>query len=56
MARYDYTIEHVPGKLLHKADVLSRAPTSEKDPTDTTDLQYVADAYIDSVIKPTFDI
>ena len=26
--RYDYTIEHVPGKLLYTADTLSRSPVS----------------------------
>ena len=28
LARFSYTIEHVPGKLLYTADTLSRAPTS----------------------------
>ena len=38
LARYDYSISHVPGKLLHTADTLSRAPTSPTDGeiTDTT--------------------
>ena len=38
LARYDYSISHVPGKLLHTADTLSRAPTSptDGDITDTT--------------------
>ena len=29
MARFDYTIHHVPGKLLCTADALSRKPTLE---------------------------
>jgi hypothetical protein len=28
LARYDYTITHVPGKLLYTADALSRAPSA----------------------------
>ena len=28
LARYDYSIQHVPGKLLYTADTLSRAPSS----------------------------
>ena len=28
LARFDYSIEHVPGKLLYTADTLSRAPIS----------------------------
>ncbi len=28
LAKFDYSIQHVPGKLLYTADTLSRAPTS----------------------------
>ena len=31
LARFDYPIEHVPGKHLYKADTLSRAPVSSQD-------------------------
>ena len=31
MSRFDYSIAHVPGKLLYTADALSRAPTSAPD-------------------------
>ena len=30
LARFDYTIAHVPGKLMYTADALSRAPSSEE--------------------------
>ena len=29
MARFSYSVSHVPGKLLHTADALSRSPTEE---------------------------
>ena len=37
LARFDYSIKHVLGKLLYTADTLSRAPTSPAD--DDTTLQ-----------------
>ena len=33
MAKFDYSISHVPGKLLCTADTLSRDPTPEQKPT-----------------------
>ena len=36
MARYDYTIHHVPGKSLFTADTLSRAPYDVNEPGDGT--------------------
>ena len=29
LARFDYSIQHIPGKLMYTADALSRAPTSD---------------------------
>ncbi len=29
LARYDYIVEHVPGKNLYTADILSRAPVGQ---------------------------
>ena len=49
MARYNYTVEHVPGKLLYTADALSRAPSKGNDSLD--ELQYEAESYIASVIS-----
>lgn len=48
MARYNYTIGHVPGKLLYAADALFRSPLPETDPAD--DLQCVADTCIASIV------
>ena len=31
LARFDYTISHMPGKLLYTADTLSRAPCTSKE-------------------------
>ena len=33
MAKFDYSIGHVPGKLLYTADALSRDPIPQQDPT-----------------------
>ena len=33
LARYDYEVEHVPGKYLYSADTLSRAPLQENGDT-----------------------
>ena len=35
LARFDYSIEHVPGKYLYTADTLSRAPVSGSDDPDS---------------------
>ena len=49
MARYNYIVEHVPGKLLYTADALSRATSRGNDLSD--ELQYDAESYIASVIS-----
>eukprot|EP00731_Ephydatia_muelleri_P004849 Em0002g1025a len=50
LMRFDYSIEHVPGKLLYIADTLSRAVPDE--PFDTSDvLQTEVEAFIDGVVK-----
>lgn len=35
LARFDYAVGHVPGKLLYTADTLSRAPTADAQADDT---------------------
>ena len=45
LARFDYMITHVPGKLLHTADTLSRAPSANKD-NDAT-LQQEAETFVE---------
>ena len=47
LTRFDYTIHHVPGKLLYTADALSRAPTETTG--DKTDLTEVVETFIGSV-------
>ena len=47
LMRYDYTISHVPGKLLYTADTLSRAPATS-DP-DCKALQEDVELYIECV-------
>ena len=48
LARYIYTIEHVPGKLLYTADTLSRAPLAV---SDTSDLPDEVESYVGEIIK-----
>ena len=47
LARYDYRIQHVPGKLLYTADALSRAPQARVE--ETLELQEEVEAFIESV-------
>ena len=49
MARYNYTVEYVPGKLLYTTDALSRGPSKGNDSSD--ELQYEAESYIASAIS-----
>ena len=48
LARFDYSIKHVPGKLLYTADTLSRAPTSDVS-VDALQSEAEVEAFIDSV-------
>ena len=48
LMRFDYTISHVPGKLLYTADTLSRAPTGTSD-LDCKALQEEVELYIECV-------
>ena len=45
MARFDYSISHVPGSLLHTADALSRAPL-----THTGEAEEEVEAYIRGIV------
>ena len=49
MARFDYTVQHVHGKLLYTADALSRAPVDTED--ETTEFPAEVEAFVDSVIQ-----
>lgn len=42
LARFDYSIEHVPGKHLYTADTLSRSPSSDKGDTTLAELAELA--------------
>ena len=48
MAKFDYVIAHIPGKLLYTADALSRAPTSEAG-EEPQQLQEEIEAFVESV-------
>ena len=48
MARFDYIVQHVPGKLLYTADALSRVPV---DMEETTEFPAEVEAFVDSVIQ-----
>ena len=50
LAKFDYTIHHVPGKELYTADTLSRAPTGGTKEGDA-ELQAEVEAYVNSVVK-----
>jgi len=48
LAKFDYSVSHVPGKLLYAADALSRAPTSAVTPADEDSLQDDAELLVDA--------
>ena len=48
MARFDYIVQHVPGKLLYTADALSRTPV---DTEETIVFPAEVEAFVDSVIQ-----
>ena len=48
MAKFDYVVAHIPGKLLYTADALSRAPTS-KAGEEPQQLQEEIEAFVESV-------
>jgi len=50
MARFDYTVHHVPGKFMYTADTLSRAPVSQVD-EECLELQTEVEAFLDSVVQ-----
>ena len=50
LARYDYTIHHVPGVHLYTADTLSRAPVGGQDNSDLS-FQKEVDAYVNCIVQ-----
>ena len=49
LARYDYTIQHVPGKLLYTADTLSRAPVAAE--VNSVQLQEEVESFTDNLVE-----
>lgn len=49
LARFDYSISHVPGKLLYTADTLSRAPVTMSDTT--SQLSHQVETYTHLIIN-----
>ena len=50
LARFNYTIEHVPGKLLYTADTLSRAPTADAD-VNALQSEEEVEVFMDAVVS-----
>lgn len=50
LTQYDYAVEHVPGKNLHTADALSRAPAAESKERDLI-LQEKVEAFVTSIVE-----
>ena len=50
LARFNYTIEHVPGKLLYTADALSRAPTADAD-VNALQSEEEVEVFMDAVVS-----
>ena len=48
LAKFDYVVNHVPGKFLYTADALSRAPIPE---TGDSDLEEEVQAFVDGVTQ-----
>ena len=49
LARFNYIVEHLPGKLLYTADVLSRAPTTRAQGNQA--LTQEAELWIDTIVQ-----
>ena len=50
MARFNYIVQHVPGKLLYTADTLSQAPVDTEGEV-TTEFPAEVEAFVDSVTQ-----
>ena len=51
MMRFDYFIQHIPGKLLYTADALSRATNQDAPSPDQITSQDEVESYIDAVVS-----
>ena len=49
LLRYNFSMDHVPGKFLYTADALSRAPI-DQDPSASEELQSEVECYVNAVM------
>ena len=53
LAKFKYTAQHIPGKLLYVADALSRAPEGDEESSTGDDLQEEAEAFVEHITIPS---
>ena len=51
MIKFDYTIQHVPGKFLYIADALSRAPMQQTPTVDEVATQNEVEIFINAIAQ-----
>ena len=51
LAKYDYTVTHVPGKVMYTADKLSRAPLASTGTVDDVSLEEEVQGFVEGVLQ-----